>query len=61
MFSQKKITDENRVGTSKSIKSNRSIQFKHSNEFERFTYVKEDKTGPIVGVKGGDGNCCALM
>lgn len=47
MFSQNVIEeDENKLNihkSSKSIKSTRSIQFKNSNEFERFTYVKDTK------------------
>ena len=43
MFSEQKINIESQkeVGKScRSIKSSKSIQFKDSNEFERFTYEK---------------------
>lgn len=63
MFSEKKLGEqENNCGTLKSIKSNKSIQFKNSNEFERFTYVKENATpSTIAPTTEANEKCCSIM
>ena len=69
MFSEQKINiQSNReIGKScRSIKSSKSIQFKNSNEFERFTYEKENKIEKNKendrSVKqSSDPNCCRIM
>ena len=75
MFSEKKIDvdflNPNKAVTNKSIKSNKTIQFKNTNEFERFTYVKENNKENAgrpssrrkisVDAAEGDGSCCSLM
>lgn len=69
MFSQNVIEeDENKLNihkSSKSIKSTRSIQFKNSNEFERFTYVKDTKQNedpkPLKKSNNNGSSCCIIM